>query len=219
MIFKNREEAGIKLAERLKKYQGKANLIVLGVPRGGVVVAFYVAKSLGCPLSLIIARKIGAPGNPEFALGAVNQDGEVVLNSDIFLDKTTKEYILKESQKQQKEIQRRLKIFLGKEKPPDLRGKIVILVDDGIATGSTLLAAIKGIKKQKPQKIIVAVPVAPRQSILDLEKEVDEVVCLICPEVFFAVGQFYEDFSQVEDEEVKEILKNYSKIMKESQRY
>jgi len=206
MLFKDRKEAGQKLAQRLIGYKNNQKVVVLGVPRGGVVVAKEVAQALGCPLDIVIARKIGSPSNPEFALGAVGERGDIVLNPDILIDESLGQYLEKEAANQRKEIKRRLKLFRGKKKPLVLKDRIVIIVDDGIATGSTLLAAIKSIRKQNPQKIIVAVPVAPASALTDLAKEADEVVCLYTPELFWAVGQFYQDFPQTEDTEVMKIL-------------
>ena len=206
ILFSNREEAGRRLAEQLKEYKGK-NAIVLAVPRGGVVVAYQVAKELFAPLDLIIPRKLGAPGNPELAMGAVTQDGTIVLNEDIVEQLgIPKSCIKEEAAGQIKEIERRMKAYRGDRPFPDLANKIVIVVDDGIATGATIRAAIQSIKKRKPAFIVIAVPVAPPETVRSLEKESDRVVVLETPEWFMAIGQFYENFEQTSDEEVLELL-------------
>lgn len=209
-MFRDRQEAGLLLSEKLKHYQGK-EVIVLAVPRGGVVVAGQIAKELNCPLHLIIPRKIGAPQNPEYALGAVTLDGSIVLNPSTSPEILEEEKFKKYVEKEIAEIKRRLKKYEGENKvAPDLKDKIVILVDDGIATGSTMLAAILSAKKQSPKKIVVVVAVLPRETLYKLQRKVDEVVYLEAPEVFYAVGQFYQDFSQSTDEEVIEILEKFN---------
>lgn len=209
MLFTDRKEAGQKLVktEALKKLKGAKDVVVLGVPRGGVVTAAEVAKLLNVPLDVVIARKIGAPADPEFALGAVGEKGEVYLNPDVSYEYTKDNpYIKEEIARQREEVKRRLKLFRGNKKPVSLKNKIVIIVDDGIATGSTMIAAIHSVKEEKPKKVIVAIPVAPTESIEEIKKEADEVVCLSISDFFFAVGQFYSSFEQTEDREVKEIL-------------
>lgn len=205
--FKNREEAAKKLAQELLEYRGK-DTVVLAIPRGGVVLANEVAKNLNAPLDLIIPRKIGAPGNPELAIGAVTEDGTTILNQRLVsqLD-ISKEYIELEKKKQIREIKRRIKAYRGDAASESLEGKIVILIDDGIATGATMKAAIHSIRKRKPSSIVVAVPVGPPDTVEELKKEVDRLICLIVFEPFFAIGQFYEDFNQVSDEEVLSLLK------------
>ena len=205
--FKNREEAAEILAKELLEYRGKKP-VVLAVPRGGVVIAYEVAKVLDAPLDLIIPRKIGAPGNPELAIGAVTEDGTTILNQRL-IDELgiTKEYIEKEKINQIQEIKRRINVYLGDSLPQELVGKTVILIDDGIATGATIKAAICSIQKQKPAKIVVATPVAPPETFNELKREVDRIICPVVYEPFFAIGQFYEDFSQVSDEEIMRLLK------------
>jgi putative phosphoribosyl transferase len=210
-MFENREQAGKKLAKELKKYAGK-NIIVLAIPRGGVIVAKEIAKELNSKLDLIVPRKIGAPWERELAIGAVAQDGSLVLNEDLIKELgIPKEYIQKEKEKELKEIERRLKVYRGNKKFPELKNKIVVLVDDGIATGATIKAALKFIKNQKPKKIVIAVPVAPLDTLKELEKEVDEIICLEKPKFMGAISEFYLDFKQVEDEEVVEIMKEFLK--------
>lgn len=205
MTFRNRQDAGKRLAEKLMKFKGE-NPIILAIPRGGVVVAREIAIALGVELNLIIPRKIGAPHNPELAIGAVTEDGSAILDQDLisYLNVSEK-YIESEQQRQIAEIKRRIEKYRIKE--TELKGRVVILVDDGIATGSTMLAAIKSVKNQKAERIIVAVPVAPPDTIEKMEKEVDEIICLYTPPYFNAVGAFYQHFDQTTDEEVIGIIK------------
>lgn len=205
--FKNREEAGKTLAKALLEYKGK-NPLVLAIPRGGVVIAYEVAKALSAPLDLIIPRKIGAPGNPELAIGAVTEDGTTVLNQSVVESlMVSKEYIELAKEEQIKEIKRRVKVYRGGSAPHDLEGKTVILVDDGIATGATVKAAINSIRKKRPRTIVVASPVGPPETVEELKKYADKIVCPVVYEPFFAIGQFYEDFSQVSDEEVTRLMR------------
>ena len=206
-MFKNRIEAGIRLAEALKDYQNK-DVIVLTIPRGGVVVAYEVAKRLNAPLDLIIPRKLGAPMNPELAIGAVSQDGTIVLNEDLVsMLEIPRDYLDAEARAQIREIERRMSKYRGEGKPlPEVMGRIVILIDDGLATGATVRAALLTLKKQKPKELIIATPVGPADTIEMLSSMADKVVCLEIPPFFHAIGEFYEDFRQVEDEEVIEIL-------------
>jgi len=202
-LFKDRVEAGKRLAGELLDYRGK-DAIVLAIPRGGVVVAHQIAQKLGIPLDLIISRKIGAPMNPELAIGAVSQDGAKVINFEVVdMLHVSESYIEEEADRQIHEIKRRMKKYKGESKPmPALKGKIVILVDDGVATGATMRAAALSIRKQEPAVLIIAIPVGPRDTIMGLRNEVDRVVCLETPWFFNAIGEFYEDFAQVSDEEV-----------------
>lgn len=206
MVFADRHDAGQKLAAKLTAYRGK-NTVVLGIPRGGVVVAAEVAKELNAPLDLIIPRKIGAPFHKELAVGAVAPDGTVILD-----EKSLEMFGLKkgdlqvEISQQVKEIERRSRSYRANREPLDFRGKAVIVVDDGIATGLTAKAALRSIRKADPDSLVLAVPVASMEAAAQLKKDVDELVCLLVPEVFSAVGQFYEDFSQTTDEEVTAAL-------------
>jgi len=210
MIFKNRNEAGRLLAERLKLYQDK-NAIVLAIPRGGVVVGYEVAKVLKAPLDVIISRKIGAPYNPELAIGAVSSTGEVILDHSLVSQLGVGEsYIASEVEQQKAEIERRMRAYRGSRPPLELKGKVVILVDDGVATGSTMLAAIKSVKSSQPQEVVLALPVGPSDAIQRLSEEVDRTVCLSTPEPFFAVGQFYRDWPQTTDQEVVRLLEELS---------
>ncbi|WP_299703313.1 phosphoribosyltransferase [uncultured Pontibacter sp.] len=201
--IRNREEAAEMLADRLAQYKGQKG-VVLAIPRGGVPVAAPIAKRLGMPLEVIVSKKIGHPANPEFAIGAVSlEDVEVDHRSDV-----SEEYIRAETARLQESLRKKYKLFMGNRQPVDLRDRIVIIVDDGIATGKTLLSTLEMVKKKHPRKIIVAVPVAPYSAIERFKAIVDEVVCLLVPPFFQAVGQFYLEFSQTSDEEVIELLRH-----------
>lgn len=207
MIFKDRNDAGQKLAALLKSYKDQINVIVLGLPRGGVIIAYEIAKELNAELDIIIARKISAPLSPELAIGAITSDGTLFI--DEFFVKTlhvSQQYIDNEIKKEAEEANRRLSLYRKNKAPLNLKNKIVILVDDGIATGATMMAAIKSIKVQNAKKIIVATPVAPAEVANKIKQNVDEFVCIDMPEYFDAVGYFYLSFPQVKDSEVVEIL-------------
>lgn len=211
MIFKNRTEAGKQLAQKLNFLKGQ-ECVVIGIPRGGVVVAYEISRELKVPLDIEIPRKIGMPHSPETAIGAVTEDGTVIWNQQLLSFLNFSEHKMKEiAENQVKEISRRTKIYRGEKPKEELENKNVILVDDGIATGYTIMAAIKSIKKRNPKKIILAVPVAPAEAIRELEKEVDQIICLLIPANFYAVGQFYHDFGQTSDTEVIELLKKANK--------
>lgn len=206
MIFKNRKQAGEQLAQQLKKHQGKST-IVLAIPRGGVVVGREVAQALDCPLDVIIPRKLGAPGNSEFGIGAIGPYNQIFLDEDVIGQyQISKEYINAEIGRQGLEMERRERVYRGGKPPLILKDKTVVLVDDGIATGATTRAAIRSVKCQNPKELILAVPVGPKETISSLETEVDRVVCLATPEPFYAIGQFYQEFSQNTDQQVVEIL-------------
>ena len=214
MIFKDRREAGKLLAKAVSKTVAKDGLIVLAIPRGGVPVADEIASALQSPLDVVITRKIGAPGNPEFAIGAVTQDGEPMVDEQTIASFGIPiKYIEEESARQAQEIRERMRRYRGDRPYPILTGKTVVIVDDGIATGNTTRAAIRSIKRQNPAGVILATPVAPEDTLRELSKEVDDVVCLSTPENFYAIGEFYTDFDQVEDEEVKNILARYHSML------
>jgi putative phosphoribosyl transferase len=208
IVFPNREEAGRMLAERLARYKG-ADVVVLGIPRGGLPVARAVADALGAPLDIIVVRKLGAPEEPELAIGAV-VDGDhprAVFNPGVIEQlSVSDDYIRAEIERQLAEIKRRESAYRGGRTRIPLAGKTVIVIDDGIATGSSVRAALRGVRRAKPTRIILAVPVAPPDTIEALRADADEIVCLETPSEFYAVGQFYSDFQQVSDSEVKRIL-------------
>lgn len=207
MLFKDRKDAGKQLAEKLTQYRDKTDVIVLGLPRGGVAVAHEISGALHCPLDVLIVRKIGFPGNPELAAGAVSETGSLVLNEEIIAAYgVSKSYLERETARQEKEIARRVSLYRGGKGVPPLEGKVVILVDDGVATGATLKAAISTLKKERLARLVVALPVASQSAVRELAALVDEWVCLLAPAGFMAVGQYYSDFTQVEDEEVVALL-------------
>ncbi|TAE59978.1 MAG: phosphoribosyltransferase [Nostocales cyanobacterium] len=206
--FHNRTEAGKMLAQSLITYANHKDLLVLALPRGGVPVAFEVAKTLNVPLDVCIVRKLGVPGNEELAMGAIASGDIGVLNYDVINTLGIgKETIQKVASEELQELKRRDRKYRGDAAPININNKTVILVDDGIATGSTIRAAITLIKKQKPLKLIVAIPIAPASTCEELKLEVDEIVSLESPELMSAIGLWYEDFSQTTDEEVSELLK------------
>ena len=205
-ILKDRVEAGKRLASAVKSV-GK-DAIILGVPRGGVVVGFEVAQALCVPLDIIVTKKIGAPENPELAVGAVAEDGTYILDEDILRQiYVPKEYIAEEVERQKQEIQRRLIRYRGDVPYPTLKNREVVVIDDGVATGSTLKAALHLLSGKGAKTVVVAVPVGPPETIRELRKLADRVVVLFTPEPFYAIGQFYVDFSQTSDKEVIELLR------------
>ena len=206
-MFRNREDAALKLAERLK-HRAWHNPVVLGVPRGGVVIGAVLAQELGANLDVILARKLPAPGQPELALGAIGEDGEVYLDSLAmawFAD--VEEYIAAETQRQMAEIVRRQEQFRGGRPPMPVAGRSVIVTDDGIATGSTMIAALQVLKAKQPYQVVVAVPVGARSAWARSRQHCDELICLLAPSSFRAVGQFYANFTQVEDDQVLALLR------------
>ena len=206
MQFYDRVDAGQRLAKALEEYRGP-DTIVLGLPRGGVIVAKQVSEALGAQLDVILARKLGAPGNPEYAIGAIAEGGEPTMNKQVLAEYAIPQsYIADQAATERQEIERRVALYRQGRPLPDLTGKTVILVDDGIATGYTMAAAIQAIKSQKPKRLIVAVPVCARESRLDLAPRVDRLICLYTPTPFFAVGAFYSRFDQVTDDEVRSAL-------------
>jgi len=210
-MFLDRKDAGEKLSIELENFKDE-DPIVLAIPRGGIVTAYETIKKLGGQWDLIIPRKIGSPHNKEIAIGAVSLDGTYLLNEE-FIDilNISQEYIKKEIFKQTEEIKRRLHKYKGNESFPDVKNKTVLIIDDGIATGFTIQAAIKSIKKHDPKKIILAVPVASQDTISLLEKIVDEVICLLIPTEFYAVGLHYKSFEQTTDDEVINIVNELKK--------
>ncbi len=208
-FFANRVEAGQRLATALKGVAFKDG-IVLSIPRGGVVVGYEVAEALNLPLDVIVPRKLGAPGNPEYAIGAITEDGTVILDENAveYLN-VPQDYIERESANQKLEIQRRMRLYRQDAPYPDLKGRDVIVVDDGIATGSTMKAALASVRNCGANTVTAAIPVGPPSTIEALKKLADCVVCLFTPESFFAIGEFYEDFSQTTDDEVIFLLRKH----------
>jgi len=216
IVFQNRQEAGKQLAERLQNYRGRENLLVLALPRGGVTVGYEVAQDLGCPLDVLIVRKIGTPGNPELAAGAVSETGTRVLNEDVIaMQGISQAYLDGETERQRQEIVRRLAVYRGGEKVGSLAAKTVLLVDDGVATGATMKAAVATLQREGLAKLVVAVPVAPPSTAREIAPTVDAWICLDTPIGFAAVGQFYRDFTQVEDAEVVALLRRAKEKQKE----
>ncbi len=212
MIFEDRQDAGKKLAEKLLQYQNIPDGIVVGLPRGGVVVACEVARRLSLPLDVVCPRKIGAPFNPEYAIGAITETGEGIFNEEaISYLNISAEHIKETVEFEKKQAQRRLELFRKGLPPRDFKDKIMIIVDDGLATGSTMKAAIKSVKAEGAKEIICAVPVSPPDTYREIEGMVDKIICLDTPHLFQAVGQFYEDFRATEDEDVAAIMQSFKK--------
>jgi putative phosphoribosyl transferase len=207
-MFKDRHDAAVQLAARLAKYKNGEG-VVLGIPRGGVPMGYEIAVDLGFTLDLALTKKIGHPQHPEFAVGSVTLQGYSV--SDYAQD-VPEAYIEGEVARIQGELRRKQQLFVGNRPLVDVRGKTVIIVDDGIATGNTIMAAAEGVRSGKPGKIVIAVPVAPPQVIPELEKVADEVVALLQPPGFRSVGQYYDDFEQVEDSEVIAVIKKFDRM-------
>jgi len=207
MVFDNRTDAGRKLANQLGEYANRKDVIVLGIPRGGVPVAFEVAASLHAPLDVFVSRKLGVPGQEELAFGAIASGGVRILDAEIVEAAGVSDVEIEQiTASVKKELERRERLYRGDRPPLKVEGSTVILVDDGIATGSSMLAAISALHQMKPARLVVAVPVAPVSTCNRLRREVDQLLCVYMPETFFAIGQFYDDFSQVTDEEVTDLL-------------
>jgi putative phosphoribosyl transferase len=204
VLFQDRTDAGRQLAGALRRYAGRSDVIVLALPRGGVPVAYEVAIALEAELDVLIVRKLGYPGNEEFAVGAIASGGITVLNERVHLSPAMIDSIVDD---ERRELQRREKAYRGNRPDVDLRGRCVILVDDGLATGSTMRAAIAAVRRRHAGRIVVGVPVAPPTTIARLQQEADDVVCLSLPENFAGIGQFYVDFSQTTDDAVRRLLK------------
>ena len=205
--IRDRITAGRALAKAMTNYHDRQDLLVLALPRGGVPVAYELAEALHAPLDLMLVRKLGSPGQQELAMGAIASGGVRVLNDELvsYLH-VSEETLEKVAVREQKELERRERAYRGDRPWPEITGKCVILVDDGVATGATMRVAIKALRKQNPKEVVVAVPVAPPDTIEVLRREADDVVCLAMPEPFTAIGLWYVNFSQVSDEEVTEQL-------------
>lgn len=211
MKFYDRHEAGSKLAEHLAKYKSQRDTIVLGLARGGVVVASEVAQRLSLPLNVIVPRKIGAPGNSEFAIGSIMEDGEGIFNESIIAALgVSPTYISQEVEKEKAKAQQRLALYQPHTHPLSLKDKTVILVDDGIATGATMLTAIQAMRKREARRVVVAAPVAATETLKLIRQAADEVVCLYDRYDFMAVGLYYQVFGQTEDSEVVGLLQQAS---------
>jgi predicted phosphoribosyltransferase len=209
-MFRDREDAARQLAEKLKGRK-LHNPLVLAIPRGGVVTGAVLAREVGADLDVILSRKLRAPGQPELAVGAVSEDGQVYLNhhAQEFLG-LMEEHLAEERSHQLAEIARRKKLFRDVRPQAPFKGRTVIVTDDGIATGSTMIAALQAVKTQNAREVIVAVPVASPDRLAEVRRWCDDVVCLLAPEQFWAIGQFYEDFTQVEDEKVVQLLQEFA---------
>ena len=207
MLFKDRVTAGRLLAGKLGKYADRSDVVVLALPRGGVPVGFEVAQALHAPLDLFLVRKLGMPGQEELAMGAIASGGVRVLNEDV-VDalRIPQEVIDAVAAEEEQELKRREREYRGDRPPPQVRGRVVILIDDGLATGSTMRAAVAALRKQRPARIVVAVPVGAAETCAEMQGEADDVVCARTPTPFYAVGQWYNDFSQTTDEEVRALL-------------
>jgi predicted phosphoribosyltransferase len=205
--FRDRTEAGQRLASKLAKYAHRPDVIVLALPRGGVPVAYEVAAALDAPLDVFIVRKLGVPGHEELAMGAVATGGVRVVNEQAVQDLGIRDRVIDAvAARELKELARRERLYRGSRPPPDVRGRTVILVDDGLATGATMLAAIRALRQMGPARIIVAVPIAAPDTCEALKAKVDEMICAVTPEPFYAVGLWYDDFSQTSDDEVRDLL-------------
>ncbi len=205
--FRDRTEAGQVLATKLLAYPGRRDVLVLALPRGGVPVAFEVARALHAPLDVIIVRKLGVPGEEELAMGAIASGGACVLNDDVVRTLGIPEAVIhKVAARAQREVERRERLYRGGHAASEVRGQTAILIDDGIATGATMRAAVAAVRRQQPARIVIAVPAAASSTCDDFAAEVDELVCIIRPEEFLAVGFWYENFSQTSDEEVCNLL-------------
>lgn len=212
LTFRDRRDAGRRLATRLAGYAAEPDVLVLALPRGGVPVAAEIARVLGAELDVFLVRKLGVPGYPELAFGAIASDGVRVLNDDVVSAmRVTPEAIEAVTSAERQTLERREREYRGDRPRPDIQGRTVILVDDGLATGATMRAAIEVVRRQQPRRIVVAVPVAPPETCRELAAQVDEMVCLLTPAAFFGVSAWYDDFSQTTDFEVRELLESAAK--------
>jgi len=205
--FRDRRDAGRRLAEQLSAYGNRSDVTVLALPRGGVPVGYEVARALSAPLDVFVVRKLGVPGYEEVAMGAIATGGVRVLNDDLIAQLAIPAVVIDAvAERERAELMRRERLYRGGRPSPDVRGRSVILVDDGLATGATMMAAVEALRKLEPGRIVVAVPIASREAGEEMRRQADEVVCARTPEPFRAVGSWYEDFSQTSDAEVRELL-------------
>ena len=207
MPYFDRADAGRSLARFLRAYAGRPDLIVLALPRGGVPVGFEVAEALGAPLDVFLVRKLGFPGNEEFAMGAIASGGVRLLNEPVLARYPVPEHVVETvARREARELERRERSYRGDRPPLDVRGKTVLLVDDGLATGFSMRAAVRALRRLSPERIVVAVPVGPEDTVEEMRTVADDVICPATPEPFLAVGRFYESFEQTTDAEVKQLL-------------
>ncbi|HEV7366705.1 MAG TPA: phosphoribosyltransferase [Gemmatimonadales bacterium] len=212
--FRDRFQAGRQLAAALHRYAGHPDVLVLALPRGGVPVGYEVARGLNAPLDVMLVRKLGVPGHEELAMGAIASGGIRILSDEVVKAFGIPEPVVaRVAAEEGEELERRERIYRDHRPPPEVAGRTVILVDDGLATGSTMRAAAAALRAQHPEQLVVAVPVAPPETCASLRSEVDDVVCARAPEPFFAVGNWYDDFSQISDEEVRQLLRAGSASM------
>jgi putative phosphoribosyl transferase len=210
--FENRSQAGRALARSLAGYGGRQDVLVLALPRGGVPVGYEVAKALGAPLDVFLVRKLGVPGYEELAMGAIASGGVRVLNQDVVQGMhLTSAAIEAVAEREERELLRREQEYRAGRPAPQVRGRTVILVDDGLATGASMRAAVQALRQMSPERIVVAVPTAPPEACAELRRLVDDVVCLMTPEAFGGVGLWYQDFTQTSDEEVRHLLEDASR--------
>jgi len=213
MIFQDRKDGGRQLAARLTNYADRPDVLVLALPRGGVPVAFEVAKHLAAPLDIFLVRKLGVPGQEELAMGAIASGGVRVLNENVVRTLGIPDHVVDMvAAEEEREVERREREYRDGRPPVDVSGRTVILVDDGLATGSSMRVAALALRKKNPARIIVAVPAASPATCAEFEPEVDQVICAVTPEPFWAVGQWYRDFSQTTDEEVHDLLKRAANL-------
>jgi predicted phosphoribosyltransferase len=212
-MFEDRVDAGRQLARKLMHYAGRPDVLVLALPRGGVRVGYEIAQALAAPLDVFLVRKLGVPGHEELAMGALASGNVRVLNEDVVNALHIPQEIIDEATAEEaQELERRERAYRDDRPPTAVRGRTVILVDDGLATGSTMRAAVAALRQLKPQRLVMAVPVAAAETCADFRELVDETVCLRTPEPFFAVGAWYDDFAQTTDEEVRELLAHATQV-------
>ena len=220
MLFRDRADAGRQLSSLLQPFAGRDDLLVLAVPRGGVLVGFEVARALRCPLDVFVVRKLGVPDQAEFAMGAIASGGIRLVNEDVVRNlRISSRQVEERVTYEQRELERREVLYRAGRRAPEVRGRVVILVDDGVATGSTMRAALAGLRLQDPKQIIVAVPIASKPICQKLKDRADRVVCLATPADLYSVGEWYQNFSQTTDQEVRDLLSQANKAVIEVDGY